>query len=186
MHSVVNVSWRQAIYVWILRYNERRIAQINHQQEEGFHNSRTSRLAKWREVAERARKDLQLPPGALETLKPGNIVLFHTPSRTSSVETGMILSVWRGVKMPKLICGDTPINSVVAFRAVQLQLESASEERLESTIWLQNKRYSLLTLQNDRKRVYESVWIYSWHSWSFFRVWVFRVADVGGSRTCWP
>lgn len=88
--------------------------------------------------------------------------------------------------MPKLICGDTPINSVVAFRAVQLQLESASEERLESTIWLQNKRYSLLTLQNDRKRVYESVWIYSWHSWSFFRVWVFRVADVGGSRTCWP
>ena len=69
MHSVVNVSWRQAIYVWILRYNERRIAQINHQQEEGFHNSRTSRLAKWREVAERARKDLQLPPGALETLK---------------------------------------------------------------------------------------------------------------------
>ena len=70
-----------------------------------------------------------------------------------------------------------------AFRAVQLQLESASEERLESTIWLQNKRYSLQTLQNDRQRVYESVWIYSW---SFFRVWVSRVADVGGSRTCWP
>ncbi|CAK9041580.1 unnamed protein product, partial [Durusdinium trenchii] len=47
---------------------------------------------------------------------------------TSSVQTGLVLSVWRGVKAPKLICGDVPINCVVAFRAVQLDLQIPPEE----------------------------------------------------------
>lgn len=60
------------------------------------------------------------------------MILFHTPGRTSSVQTGLVLSVWRGVKAPKLICGDVPINCVVAFRAVQLDLQIPPEEGVES------------------------------------------------------
>ena len=34
----------------------------------------------------------------------------------------MVLSAWRGIKAPKLNAGDTPINSCVGFRVIELEL----------------------------------------------------------------
>ena len=37
------------------------------------------------------------------------MVIFHTPSRTACVAIGMVVSVWRGLKQPKLYAGETPV-----------------------------------------------------------------------------
>lgn len=59
--------------------------------------------------------------------RPGNIVMFHTPAKKSSVELGLVTSVWKGVKAPKLHSAPTPINNAVAFRALQLTAQSPDE-----------------------------------------------------------
>ena len=60
-------------------------------------------------------------------LRPGNVVIFHTPSKNSYLDVGMVLGVYKGVKMPKLHSGPTPINSVSAFRVVSLDLDDTEQ-----------------------------------------------------------
>eukprot|EP00435_Cladocopium_sp_Y103_P038496 s1840_g10.t1 len=132
------------------RYNEMRISQVQQEQESVQYKSRTSRLAKWRELAVMAQKELQLPPAAPETLMrlgPGNVVLFQLPAGKdhSGIELGFVVSVWKGVKAPKLHSGQTNVNSCVSFRVhpedgdgqLKVVLTSESAEVLEKVPGLQ-------------------------------------------------
>lgn len=51
-------------------------------------------------------------------------MLFQLPETQehSGIELGMVLSVWKGVKNPRLFAGETHVNSCVAFRAVALEM----------------------------------------------------------------
>lgn len=60
--------------------------------------------------------------------RPGLVVLFIAPGHEGMVELGLVTSVWRGVKAPKLYSGETPVNSVYAFRVLQLEIVLESEE----------------------------------------------------------
>ena len=70
------------------------------------------------------------------TMRPGNVILFNTPSKHSELQVGLVLSVWKGVKAPRLYSGETPIDSCVAFRAVELSMEDTSQEA--ATDWTCN------------------------------------------------
>lgn len=59
--------------------------------------------------------------------RPGNIVLFCLPSSSQSVDVGMVLSVWRGVKASKLVSSGCPIDNCSAFRVVTLDKRSADD-----------------------------------------------------------
>jgi len=52
------------------------------------------------------------------------VVLFQLPNRDlhGGVELGLILSVWKGIKNPRLHAGETAVNSVMAFRCVCLSM----------------------------------------------------------------
>ena len=60
-------------------------------------------------------------------LRAGNVVLFHTPTKKITVELGLVISVFKGVKAPKLHPGDVPISSCSAFRVLQLDLEDETQ-----------------------------------------------------------
>ena len=51
------------------RTNEAMIARLNRERESCEYRARTTRLAKWREMAQQARLELELPPGAPENLQ---------------------------------------------------------------------------------------------------------------------
>ena len=57
-------------------------------------------------------------------MRPGHVVLFRLPEgkHHSGVEMGFLTSVWKGVKIPRLYAGETPVNSCMAFRAVAMDL----------------------------------------------------------------
>ena len=61
-------------------------------------------------------------------LRPGNVVLFHVPNAENRIEIGFVLSVWKGVKAPKLHTDPCPIDSVSAFRALTLDPLDASQD----------------------------------------------------------
>ena len=48
------------------------------------------------------------------------MVLFQTPVKNSHIEVGLLMTVWKGLKSPKPHAGEVPVQSCVAFRAVQL------------------------------------------------------------------
>ena len=50
------------------------------------------------------------------------------PSRVSKM--GLVISVWRGIKAPKLFSGSTNVSSCVAFRVVVLDMEENSDAPL--------------------------------------------------------
>eukprot|EP00438_Fugacium_kawagutii_P012511 Skav212719 [mRNA] locus=scaffold113:730213:738201:- [translate_table: standard] len=67
----------------------------------------------------------------LQDTRPGNCVLFQVPSAYAAIEVGMIVSVWRGVRKPRLAVSEVPIDGVSAFRVLQLlpaEKESAEPE----------------------------------------------------------
>ena len=51
------------------------------------------------------------------------MVLFHTPTKKITVELGLVISVFKGVKAPKLHPGDVPISSCSAL-ALQRQIHA--------------------------------------------------------------
>lgn len=59
------------------------------------------------------------------TSRPGNIVLYHQPNSKGTLGIGMVMSVWKGVKAPKMVSGETPIDSCSAFRVVVLEKATA-------------------------------------------------------------
>ena len=66
----------------------------------------------------------------MPVLRPGNVVLFQAPAgtREEGVEVGMILSIWRGIKKPKVYANSCSINACWAFRAVVLDMEEESPD----------------------------------------------------------
>lgn len=47
-------------------------------------------------------------------------MLFHQPGGMGTVDIGVVMSVWKGVKSPKMFSGETPVSSCSAFRVVVL------------------------------------------------------------------
>ena len=60
------------------------------------------------------------------------MVVFFLPSSGNEkepvLEIGLVMSVWKGIKFPKVTAGDCHVNSCMAFRAVSLQMED--EDRM--------------------------------------------------------
>ena len=56
--------------------------------------------------------------------RPGHIVLFQLPESHahSSVELGLVLSIFKGIKAPKVFSGEASVKSIMAFRAVGLDM----------------------------------------------------------------
>lgn len=52
------------------------------------------------------------------------MVLFQIPNGSGGVEMGFVLSIWKGVKSPKLISTSCNVNSIMAFRAVTLDFDA--------------------------------------------------------------
>lgn len=54
------------------------------------------------------------------------MIVFHLPTAAPDgkhhLEVGMVVSVWKGVKKPRLHSAESHINSVVAFRAISLNI----------------------------------------------------------------
>lgn len=80
------------------------------------------------------------------------MVVFILPSCSSDkeplLEIGLVMSVWKGIKDPKIVATDCHVNSCMAFRAVTLQMED--EDRMSVSMlekaWksLQSKQYKVL------------------------------------------
>lgn len=70
--------------------------------------------------------------------RPGAVVLFIAPGHDANlVEVGLVTSIWRGVKAPRLYSGETPLNSIFAFRVLQLEivLKDGDESAEDPTDW---------------------------------------------------
>ena len=54
------------------------------------------------------------------------MVVFHLPSsaadKVPDLEIGLVLSVWKGIKSPKVVASDCHVNSCMTFRAISLDL----------------------------------------------------------------
>ena len=76
--------------------------------------------------------------------RSGHVILFSLPSDSvqPQVELGMVMTVWRGVKNPRPHSGDVQVNSCVAFRAVQLAMET--EETALGLDWGTLKDYKMI------------------------------------------
>ena len=55
------------------------------------------------------------------------MILFKTPGVKQSIEIGMIMTLWKGLRKPKQFSGEVAVNSVVAFRVIAL--EQANTDR---------------------------------------------------------
>ena len=69
-------------------------------------------------------------------LRPGQIVLFHKPTMSATIELGMVLTVWRGIKAPKVFAGPVQISSCPALRI--LELSPADETKHPPIDWRGN------------------------------------------------
>ena len=61
------------------------------------------------------------------------MVLFISPCRGQGIQLGMVISVFKGAKAPKLHPSDVPISSCIGFRVLQLEMED--EKDLEALVW---------------------------------------------------
>ena len=62
--------------------------------------------------------------------RPGNVILFQPPVKATTgcgIDIGMIISVWKGVKQPKLHASGTPVESVSAFRVLVLGMQDPDQ-----------------------------------------------------------
>ena len=124
-----------------LRWNERLIARLNAEKETPQYRNTSSRLHKWKELVEIAQKDLDLPVASPERIMPGHIVIFRP-----HLEIGMILSVWKGIKAPKLCAGECHVNSCTAFRAVSLDIVDEEARQAQGPLWIRRNKYARGTL----------------------------------------
>ena len=60
---------------------------------------------------------------SIASVRPGNVVLFHVPSENSGLELGLVTTIWKGVRNPKIVTSEIAINACWAFRAVVLDVE---------------------------------------------------------------
>lgn len=56
--------------------------------------------------------------------RPGSCIVFIRPSSEPAMLVGMVLTVWKGQKHPRMFAGEVPISCVSAMRVVELQLSS--------------------------------------------------------------
>eukprot|EP00435_Cladocopium_sp_Y103_P053525 s768_g17.t1 len=121
------------------RYNNKRIAELNAEKDDPVYTARASRLDGWKQLVQQAQAELKVPIAPPERLTPGNVVVFHTPRRKDSyLDIGMVLSVWKGIKQPRLYSGETPINSCTAFRVLSLEL--ADQDQATPREWVVRDR----------------------------------------------
>ena len=52
----------------------------------------------------------------------GSVVLYHMPGPTAQICLGLVLSIWRRRKAPKLCSPEVPIKCCFAWRVTQLKL----------------------------------------------------------------
>ena len=85
------------------------------------------------------------------SLRPGHVVVFILPSTATEkeplLEIGMLMSVWKGIKDPKVVATDCHVNSCMAFRAITLQMED--EDRIFTLI---NEKPSAQTTPNHSNK----------------------------------
>ena len=57
------------------------------------------------------------------------MVVFHLPSGGDKpiLEIGLVMSVWKGVKSPKVVSGECHVNSCMAFRVISLDIEDPDD-----------------------------------------------------------
>ena len=83
-------------------------------------------------------------------IRPGHIVIFHLPATGPNsdphLEIGMILSVWKGIKAPKLCAGECHVNSCTAFRAVSLDIVDEEARQAQGPLWIRRNKYARGTL----------------------------------------
>lgn len=79
-------------------------------------------------------------PAAIFLLRPGNVVLFHVPTKENNIEVGFVLSVWKGIKNPKLNTEATPIDQCSAFRVLVLDIKDSAQEM--AVDWVASNRSS--------------------------------------------
>ena len=79
---------------------------------------------------------------------------LHAPAtKNPLLEIGLVMSVWKGIKDPKIVATDCHVNSCMAFRAVTLQMED--EDRMSVSMlekaWksLQSKQYKVLSFWDE-------------------------------------
>lgn len=65
-----------------------------------------------------------------EFLRPGNVIIFQKPGAAEKVglETGLVLTVWKGQRSPKQHSEQTPITSCAAFRVLILDVSDPNQE----------------------------------------------------------
>ena len=78
--------------------------------------------------------------------RPGHVVLFQLPNQDvkGGVELGFILSVWKGVKNPRMHSGETAVNSVMAFRCVCLSMIDQDHGFQLISFWLAAGEWQLI------------------------------------------
>ncbi len=62
---------------------------------------------------------------SIASVRPGNVVLFQVPSEKekSGIEIGLVTTIWKGVRNPKIVTSEISINACWAFRVVVLGVE---------------------------------------------------------------
>lgn len=121
--------------------------------------------------------------------RPGHIVLFQLPARKDhcGVELGMVLSVWKGIKCPKLHTGETAISACPGFRVVALASKAGCGiYSWEKEVWWQtcaifftsdgNFEFLRLQLLQESNRV--------WCCSSTSLAWVLRIESLVSILDC--
>ena len=65
------------------------------------------------------------------------MVVFHLAGDGScepSLELGLVLSVWKGIKSPKLVATECHVNACTAFRAVSLDILDEDSCKVTNTL----------------------------------------------------
>ena len=66
-------------------------------------------------------------------LRAGNVVLYHVPGGKSGapgLDVGVVTSVWKGIKAPRVVSDAVHVNSCSAFRVIALSLDHDKERSL--------------------------------------------------------
>ena len=72
------------------------------------------------------------------------MVLFQVPGKCYVPEVGLVTSVWKGCKAPKMISSEVPIAACFAFRAMILDIDT-SEDRFSLPVLLYTvNRFNIL------------------------------------------
>ena len=92
--------------------------------------------------------------------RPGHIVLFQLPERHahSSVELGLVLSIFKGIKAPKVFSGEASAKSIMAFRAVGLDMVLGGLPNF-SFVWAFRNSNSIQKVLSGQEKCQTSIFV---------------------------